>query len=109
MKLSVLFVLVAIGAAALVFGQIRSSTRDVLSRTKIPTPMELLTSRVEDLEKENAKLKADLKAFRDEFARFSTETKAALRPPQGYTTMLITKANFNNVEGSALMKFWVRY
>jgi hypothetical protein len=105
----VLFVLVAIGAAALVFGQIRSSSRDVLSRTKIPTPMELLTARVDNLEKENAKLKADLKAFRDEFAKFTGDTRLALLPPEGYSSMVVTKSNFNNIDGKALMKFWVRH
>jgi hypothetical protein len=71
--------------------------------------MELLTSRVDDLEKENVTLHAELDALRKDLSKYHAEfTRIAQGAPQGYTSMYITRANFDNVEGTALMKFFVR-
>jgi hypothetical protein len=68
----------------------------------------MLTSRVDTLEKDNVALRAELKAVQADLEKFHADYAISSRPPRGYTTMLITKANFDNVESTALMKFFVK-
>lgn len=78
-------------------------------RAKMPSPMELLVSRVDDLEKQQAVIKAALKQAQDDLKKNKAECDLRNSPPKGYTTMYITRTNFDHVEGTALMKFFVRY
>lgn len=86
-----------------------SQTATTQKRAKIPDPMTILASRVDDLEKEQATLKAALKKAQDDVKAYKAECDQRNMPPHGYTTMFITRANFDHVEGTALMKFFVRY
>lgn len=79
---------------------------------ELTSPIYLLTQRVEELEKQSKDLAAKLKKSEEANAKMQddmTSLKEALKPPKGYTSMYITKLNFERVEGSALMKFFVRY
>jgi peptidoglycan hydrolase CwlO-like protein len=55
-----------------------------------------LTKRVAKLESEVEKLQGDMTSLRN------------LTHPRGLSRMLITKANFDKVDGAAVMEFWVK-
>lgn len=106
-------VVVAVAIAAYSLAQVSPVIRKPNDTIRaLNDPMFILKGRVDDLEKLTGELVAKLKKSEEKAAaqqKELTELKDANRPPKGYTTMFITKTNFNNVEGSALMKFFVRY
>ena len=75
-------------------------------------PMTILRGRVDDLEKLAVSQGKALKKSQDEVLALQREVqdlKDANRPPKGYTSMYITRNNFDHVDATALMKFFVRY
>lgn len=104
-----------VGLAALTFVQAQVvkpfDTKSNKTITELTSPIYKLTLRVEELEKQSKDLAAKLKKSEEANVKTQAELtslKEANRPPRGYTTMFITKLNFDRVEGSALMKFFVR-
>lgn len=79
---------------------------------QLTDPMFILKGRVDDLELNVANLTKALKKSQDDLKTSQTEIatlQSLNKPPKGYTVMYITRANLDHVEGSALMKFFVRY
>lgn len=100
---------VLLAVAAFALGQVITRDKASIKMIKPPTPLEVVQYKVEDLEKALAAVKADLKKTQDELQKTKENLSAISKPPAGYTTMMITKSNFDRVEGTALMKFFVRY
>lgn len=100
---------VLLGVTAFALGQLITRDKATTKLIKPPTPLEVVQYKVEDLEKALAAVKADLKQTQDELQKTKDNLTAISKPPAGYTTMMITKSNFDRVEGTALMKFYVRY
>lgn len=74
-------------------------------------PVVVLRGRVDELEKLTKDLAQKLKKSEDQAAAMQksiTDLLGRDRPPKGFTTMFLTKANFDKVEDSALMKFFVK-
>jgi hypothetical protein len=76
---------------------------------KRPTPLELLQFQIDDLRLSLIQLKAGLENTQSNLKQCQDDLSLVNRPPNGYTTMYITKVNFDRVEDTALMKFFVRY
>jgi len=76
---------------------------------KRPTPMEILQFQIDDLKLSLTQLKAELGMIQSGLKQCQDDILLVNRPPNGYTTMFITKVNFDRVEDTALMKFFVRY
>ncbi len=75
-------------------------------------PMFIMKGRIDALESNVMTLTRNLKKTQDDLRASQgliTELQLVNRPPKGYTTMFITKANFGNVDNNSLMKFFVRY
>lgn len=107
-KWTVLSVFVLLIASAIAIGQI-GNTRPKATAYKMPEPIDLVKADVEKLKETVGKLKEELKTTQSDLAKTKEQLAGSLRPPKGYTSMMITKANFGQVEDTALMKFWVRY